>query len=94
MTRTCMLGENFSLMKNTHYNGTSREVHIQLLPCSYSSTYVALFCSHLVPQDGWTALMYASQKGHTDAARTLVSTGARVDLQDEVRRSICVLQTP
>ena len=37
--------------------------------------------------------MLASQEGHGDAARTLVSAGARVDLQDEVKCSICVLQT-
>ena len=39
-----------------------------------------------------TALMRASQRGHSDAIRALVSAGARVDLQDEVR-CICVLQT-
>ena len=41
-----------------------------------------------------TALMWASWGGHSDAARILLSAGAKVDLQEEVRYSICVLQTP
>jgi len=36
--------------------------------------------------------MRASDDGNSDAVRALVSAGARVDLQDEVRCSICVLQ--
>jgi len=55
---------------------------------------LSLFCCHCVPQDGMTALMWASWEDHSDAARILVSAGAKVDLQEEVRCSICVLQTP
>ena len=42
--------------------------------------------SHCVPQDGWTALMYASDSGHTDIVQLLLSAGAKVDLQDAVVR--------
>ena len=40
---------------------------------------------HCVPQDGWTALMCASNKGHTDVVQLLLSSGAQVDLQSKVR---------
>lgn len=36
-------------------------------------------------QDGWTALMWASLRGHTDVVQKLLSNGAQVDHQDEVR---------
>ena len=38
--------------------------------------------------------MEASSNGHSDAIKVLLSAGAQIDLQDKVRRSICVLQTP
>jgi len=41
-----------------------------------------------------TALMCASLEGHSDAAHILLSAGAKVDLQDKVKCSIWVLQTP
>ena len=44
--------------------------------------------SHFVPQDGRTALMRASIKGHTDVVQPLLSIGAQVDLKDKVRHSI------
>jgi len=47
-----------------------------------------------IPQIGETALMDASSKGHSDAIQVLLSAGAQIDLQDVVRHSICVLQTP
>ena len=43
---------------------------------------------HFVPQDGRTALMRASIKGHTDVVQLLLSIGAQVDLKDKVRHSI------
>ena len=43
--------------------------------------------SHSVLQRGWTALMLAGGSGHTDAVQ-LLSSGAQVDLQDEVRHNI------
>ena len=46
---------------------------------------------HSVPQDGWTALMLASDSGHTDVVQLLLSSGAQVDLQDEVRHKINLL---
>ena len=44
--------------------------------------------SHSVPQDGRTALMLASLRGHTDVVQLLLSSGAQVDLQDKVRHNI------
>ena len=44
--------------------------------------------SHSVPQYGETALMKASDSGHTDVVQLLLSSEAQVDLQDEVRHSI------
>ena len=38
-------------------------------------------------QDGWTALMWASLRGHTDVVKKLLSSGAQVDHQDEVRHN-------
>ena len=40
------------------------------------------------PQDGQTALMLASDGGHIVVVQLLLSSGAQVDLQDEVRHSI------
>ena len=51
-------------------------------------------CHCFVPQIGEAALMWASSRGHSDAIKVLLSAGAQIDLQDKVRRSICVLQTP
>ena len=55
---------------------------------------LSLLCSHYVSQDGRTALMWACWEGHSDAACILITAGAQVDLQDKVRCSICVIQTP
>ena len=46
---------------------------------------------HSVCQDGWTALMLASDSGHTDVVQLLLSSGAQVALQDEVRHNINLL---
>ena len=40
------------------------------------------------PQDGWSALMLASDSGHTEVVQLLLSSGAKVDLQSKVRHSI------
>ena len=42
----------------------------------------------LIPQDGWSALMLASDSGHTEVVQLLLSSGAKVDLQSKVRHSI------
>ena len=44
--------------------------------------------SHSVPQSGRTALMRASGSGHTDVVQLLLSSGAQVDLETEVRQNI------
>ena len=46
--------------------------------------------SHSVPQSGRTALMEASGSGHTDVVQLLLSSGAKVDLQTEVRHKYLV----
>ena len=50
-------------------------------------TVVVPFVS-FVPQDGWYALMLASDSGHTEVVQLLLSSGAKVDLQNKVRHSI------
>ena len=54
--------------------------------------YTSIFCfhilSHSVPQYGMTALMLASDSGHTDVVQLLLSSGAQVDLQDKVRHIV------
>ena len=42
--------------------------------------------SHCVPQNGDTALILASLNGKTEVVRELLSGGAKVDLQTEVRQ--------
>jgi len=55
---------------------------------------VPIFITEVVPfvsfvsQDGWTALMLASDSGHTDIVQLLLSSGAKLDLQNKVRHSI------
>ena len=44
--------------------------------------------SHSVPQWDRTALMVASDRGRTGVVQLLLSSGAQVDLQTEVRHNI------
>ena len=39
------------------------------------------FCSH---QDGWSSLMLASEKGHKEVVKRLLSAGAQANLQNKV----------
>ena len=39
---------------------------------------------HLSLQDGWTALMMASQAGHMECVKALLDKGADANIQDEV----------
>ena len=50
-------------------------------------TVVIPFVS-FVPQDGWSALMLASDSGHTDVVQLLLCSGAKVDLQNKVRHVV------
>ena len=36
------------------------------------------------PQDGWSSLMFASQKGHNELVNILISASAKVDLHNLV----------
>ncbi len=38
----------------------------------------------LLLQDGWTALMFASQNGHTEVVKFLIEANASVDIQNQV----------
>ena len=40
---------------------------------------------HLSLQDGWTALMMASQAGHIECVKVLLDKGAEVNMQNKVR---------
>ena len=60
--------------------------HCFLVPCS--SHVIVTVLSDSVPQDGSTALMYASTSGHDAVVELLLSSGAKVDLQDVVRHNI------
>ena len=58
----------------------------------FDSFHLFLFTSYVIvtvlsPQNGWTALMWASFNGKADAVRELLSGGAKVDMQDEVRHN-------
>ena len=75
-------------MSITHYYFIG-SVHLSLADLLHSHQ-----CHCFVPQFGLTALMRASRNGHSDTIHVLVSAGAQIDLQNEVRCSICVLQTP
>ena len=55
---------------------------------SIVSLLILTVLSHSVPQSGMTALMEASNSGHTDVVQLLLSSGAQVDLQDKVRHNI------
>ena len=50
------------------------------------STYVSstIYITYLLLQDGWSALIQASQNGHFDVVDTLLQRGASVDLQNTV----------
>ena len=50
-------------------------------------TVVVPFVS-FIPQDGWSALMLASDSGHTDVVQLLLSSGTKIDLHNKVRHSI------
>ena len=42
----------------------------------------------LSPQNGQSALMLASNSGHTDMVQLLLSSGAKIDMQNKVRHDI------
>ena len=59
---------------------------------SINNSICVLFCEtfaiiRLSPQDCQTALMLASDSGHTEVVQLLLSSGAKVDLQNKVRHN-------
>ena len=59
-------------------------IHLSSCLCVTSHVIVTVL-SHCVAQNGDTALIWASYRGHTGIIRELLSGGAQVDLQDKVR---------
>ena len=55
-------------------------VRILVISCA-SCTAMIMFSS---PQHGRSSLMFASQNGHNEAVRILLTAGANVDLQNKV----------
>ena len=56
--------------------------------CVYVMRRLCVVWLYLDFQDGWTALMWACDSGHTDVVQELIAGGAKVDLQTEVRPEI------
>ena len=57
---------------------------IQYVCCQVCKTYAII---RLSPQDCQTALMLASDSGHTEVVQLLLSSGAKVDVQNKVRHN-------
>ena len=53
-------------------------------------TVTVTVLSHCVPQNGLTALMWASYSGHTAVVQLLLTSGAQVNLQSKVRHKHCM----
>ena len=67
----------------------SQQVYtFHLVSMWFTSHVIVTVLSHCVPQDGWTALTWASFNGKADAVRELLSGGAQVDLQNKVSHNI------
>ena len=63
-------------------------VHFSIVSLFHVHHVILTVSSHSVPQWGSTALMEASISGRTDVVQLLLSSGAKVDLQDKVRHNI------
>ena len=60
--------------------------HLQIAVCNdVSVKWVCIILyTHVITQDGRSALMEATSKGRTDVVVELVKAGANVDMQDKV----------
>ena len=67
-----LIGQNFTLYRIQRW----------AVVCKTMVEYV------LSPQNGQTALMLASDCGHTKVVQLLLSSGAKIDLQSKVRHDI------
>ena len=56
-------------------------------PCIVYFQFITVL-SYFVPQYGMTACMWAIVRGHTGVVQLFLSSGAHVDLQNEVRLNI------
>ena len=61
---------------------------VYTFPLFHIDHVILTVLSHSVPQGGMTALMLASDRERTDVVQLLLSSGAQVDLQTEVRHNI------
>ena len=59
--------------------------HLKILYETWQGVCCFARLSVLSPQDCQTALMLASYSGHTEVVQLLLSSGAKVDLQNKVR---------
>ena len=65
------------------------ELQYKLYPAGGVTSATACDASHVLCclQDGWSALMTASSRGHTEVTDKLISASAELDLQNKVRES-------
>ena len=64
-------------------------VRLHFLNCLFPHSLLWWYClAHFVSQDGWSALMLTSDSGHTDIVLLLLSSGAKLNLQNKVGHSI------
>ena len=59
-----------------------------VVSCIFCTATRMIMCSSL--QDGQSPLMFASQNGHIEIVRILLSASAKVDLQNEVTYSMAL----
>ena len=56
--------------------------------CRIQRWFARLCYSILSPQNGQTGLILAGNSGHTDVVQLLLSSGAKIDMQNKVRHDI------
>ena len=81
----CMLHVSYPSQLPSHtYMYRCLCVHCDYLSvsCIFCTATLMIMCSSL--QDGESPLMFASQNGHIEIVRILLSASAKVDLQNEV----------
>jgi len=68
---------------------TSQQLQHELDTPGGATSAIACDASHVSCglQDGWSALMHAVHKGHSEVVDKLISAGAKLDLRNKVRES-------
>ena len=70
----------FCILYLTHYVSNDVKMGLCDFVCDVGGTYDV----HKSLQNGRTALMWASQRGHLECVKKLLDRGAQVNVQDEV----------